>query len=143
MTYTIRQGKLLSGIVFLCGFAFLVAVNHCSLEAFAEQASSHEALHHRETAPDYPENSPVHNHDEGSVCCSTLKAIPASKSFEIRPSLTTSFLSPFEHRASWSDTLLESSDVTTGLSPSAQESPPATPFYRTTYANHAPPVCLA
>ena len=130
----------------VCAIAFLGASNYCNVEAFAAHPTPRQEAHHSATAEHHDEQSttPAHHHDDGSLaCCSAIQAITASK-FEFR--LASAFAWQFHPPApqsSWFASVPEPSRTASGLSPPAREPTPARPFYRTTFASHAPPVSLS
>jgi len=129
--------RLLAGIV---GGAFFLAVNYCACEAVAhehpDQASSHQhapAGHHDES----PSN------EEYNPCCTNLQAIVTPQLSlhlaTISHQLFQAIALPVADAVSLADLSLAPS----GLSPPAREPTTPRPFYRTTFASHAPPVSLA
>ena len=145
-----RRGKqpqrIRAWFAILCSVAFFGAINYCNLEAFAAHPTQSHDAHQSASTGHHEEDSsaPTHHHDEDSVsCCAAMQALATSKSdFNLAshpawqryplalPSLRlVSFLTAFR--------------TASGLSPPVREPPSARPFYRTTYANHAPPARLA
>ena len=113
----------------LCSVAFLLANQYCALEAFAE--------HHDEHAPAVPGH-----HDEAVQCCAVMQAVVASRANLHVASSPAWQLHPLAFESVFVS-VFEPTYAASGLSPPTQESPPAKPFYRTTFASHAPPVHLA
>ena len=141
-----RYHVLHTGIAFSAAVAFLAAINYCNLEAFAAHPTQSHDTHQSAAAEHHDEKSstPAHHHEEGSVsCCSAIQAIATPESnFNLASSPAWQF-QPLVLQSVWVVSFLEPSRPTSGLSPPAREPTPSRPFYRTTYANHAPPVCLA
>jgi hypothetical protein len=141
-----RQHRTNVWFAILCSVAFFGAVNYCNLEAFAAHPTqSHDA--HQSASTEHPEegsSAPTHHHDEDSVsCCAAMQALATSKSDFNLASSPAWQLHPVALQSSWLASFFEPSRTASGLSPPTREPPPARPFYRTTYANHAPPACLA
>ena len=114
----------------LCSVVFLLASQYCALEAFAE--------HHDEHAPAAPGH-----HDEAGQCCAAMQAVVVSRANIHIASSPAWPLHPLALESVWLVSIFEPSHAATGLSPPTQASPQARPFYRTTFASHAPPVYLA
>lgn len=141
-----RPHRISVWFAILCSVAFFGAINYCNLEAFAAHLPQTHELDHAVTAEHHDEESsmPAHHHDENSVaCCSAIQAIAASRVDFHLASTAVGQLHPLVLQSSWLASLLEPSHTASGLSPPAREPTPARPFYRTTFANHAPPVSLA
>ena len=126
-------------LAIVCSVAFVLASNYCNIEALAGDGA-----HHETTGEHHNENAPASGHDEATVCCDALQAVLASK-LDVRLCPVTSWLShPLALKSLRPDALLvEAAHLATGLSPPTREPTPRTPFYRTTFASHAPPVRLA
>ncbi len=141
-----RQKRITAWYAVVCSIAFLGASNYCNLEACtAHSTHAHDAQHAATAQPhDEDSSTPAHHHDENStICCSAMQAIAASTfDFHLASRPAWPFHSP-TLQSSWLASLLKPSRTASGLSPPAREPTPANSFYRTTYANHAPPVHLA
>ena len=139
---SIRWLKVVSArTAIVVSFTFLTATNYCSLEAFAEHVES--SHHHEEASPrSHDEGSSIPDHDQDS-CCATLQAIvtPTTNLHLVHPSAAA--LSFLALSTSGTTTLIDVAHVASGLSPPAREPTPTVPFYRTTFASHAPPIFLA
>jgi hypothetical protein len=141
-----RQQHISAWGAVVCSVAFFGAGNYCTLEAFAAQPSQacetpHAAIpEHHDEGP----SAPTHHSDAGAVaCCSAMQAIAASRvDFRLTPTPAWQ-LHPFALQPSRFVSLLEPSRTANDLSPPPREPTPARPFYRTTFASHAPPVSLA
>ena len=128
--------RFMAWIAVGCSVAFVGASNYCNLEAVAAHPAGHQ--HDEESS------TPAHHHEEGAgVCCSAMQAITTSK-FDCHLASSPAWqLPPLALQSVWLVSFLEPSRTTSGLSPPAREPTPARPFYRTAFASHAPPVCLA
>ena len=135
-----------SEIAVVCSFAFLAASNYCNLEAFAEPTHHHPSSHQSASAEHHEDgaSTPSNQHEEHSVfCCSAMQAVVASRlSYQLASSSVWQ-LHPLILESVWLVSVFAPTRTASGLSPPTQESPPARPFYRTTFASHAPPVSLA
>ena len=124
-------------------FTFLLATNYCVCEAFTGDHAHAESSHHHASAGYHDEQTPT-SQDQHDVCCSTLQAVISSSGTLQVASLTPTGLLPFVLSLSSKSTpRAQVAAVLSGLSPPTQVPPPRLPFYRTTFANHAPPVHLA
>ena len=146
MRWNERQTSLNTWMAVVCSAAFLGASNYCNLEAFTAHLTRCHETHQSAATKDHDEESsiPTHHHDEGSVaCCAAMQALATSKS-EFNPAshLTWQLYPLAPHSLQWAS-FLAPSRAASGLSPPAREPTPARPFYRTTFASHAPPICLA
>ena len=139
-----RQNGLRKSAVLLLSFAFFSATNYCMLETLAAHPT-HGGNSHHSDASDHPgeKGFPTSGNDQDALCCATLHAVLPSKSdiHPVRP--ITGILQLAVLGPSKSSVLVQPSRSAIGWSPPEREPPPAAAFYRTTYANHAPPVCLA
>lgn len=130
----------------LCSVAFFGASNYCNLEAVAAHPAHSERSHHA-TASEHQDNdassTPAHDHEDASdACCAAVQAVTSPKiAFHLTSNLAWQ-LHPLMVRASWLTSLLDPIRAASGLSPPPREPTSVRPFYRTTYANHAPPVRL-
>ncbi len=124
----------------IAGGALLLASNYCVCEAFS---SRHTDSSHHQHAPTSSHHEESPSNHEVDPCCSTLQAVVTPHStfllvagpqllFQEVPLETASIVR-----------LVDLSLAPTGLSPPAREPTSARPFYRTTFASHAPPVCFA
>ena len=141
-----RPQRIRTWFAILCSVAFIGAVNYCNLEVFAAHPTQSHDAHQSASTGHHDEDSsaPAHHHDEDSVsCCAAMQALATSKPDFNLASSPAWQPHPFALQSSWLASFLESSRTASGLSPPTREPPPARPFYRTTYANHAPPVRLA
>ena len=130
----------------VCSVAFLGAINYCTLEALAAHpAQSHDSHPSASTKHHDDESStPAHHHDQDSVsCCLAMQAVVTSKIPFHPTSNLAGQLHPWVLQSAWPGSRLENTCTANGLSPPTREPTPARPFYRTTFASHAPPVYLA
>lgn len=143
-----RRGRVRAWVAGVCSVAFVGAVNYCDLEAFAACPAHTDDSHHAAEPAHHHGESPAtpasHHEQESLTCCAAMQAVTAPKvAFQLASSPAWR-LQPLVLGSSWITSLLEPSRPASGVSPPTREPPPpARPFYRTTYANHAPPVCLA
>lgn len=123
----------------IAGGAFLLASNYCAGEAFSSSHGHTDSSHQHAPASHHDESSSNHEDDP---CCATLQAVvtPHSTLLAAGPQL---LFQEVPLQAAQIVRLIDLSFAPTGLSPPARAPAPSRPFYRTTYANHAPPVCLA
>lgn len=150
----------------VCSAAFFAVSNHCNLEALAAHPVSSESCHRAadraaiEAAKEVPHaaghaassarghsrtsSAPAHPGKNNSVtCCAAMQAVTAPKAdFRLASNSAWQLALPALQPA-WLAAFLEFSRTASGLSPPAYEPIPARPFYRTAYANHAPPRFLA
>ena len=128
-------------VAWVVGGAFVVATHYCVCEALNSDHAHADRSH---------EHAPGGHHDETpsnnayDPCCATLQAVvtPQASLLLFAPGSQTLFQEiPLQSNnvARFVDVPLAPS----GLSPPAREPTPTQPFYRTTFASHAPPVCLA
>jgi len=131
----------------VCSVAFFGASNYCNLEAFTAHSAHGESSHHAAAPTHHDEESssaPVNHHeDESAACCAAMQAVTTPKADFYLTSSSAWQLHPLVVESSWITSLLEPSRTASGLSPPVREPPPARPFYRTTFASHAPPAYLA
>ena len=148
MTLHSRQRKPLKGwVAIVCSVAFLGASNYCNVQAFAEQSASHHDMHQAAAANHHHDEetpTPAQHHEDCSVsCCSAMQAVVTPRvEYRFAASPIWQF-HPLVLESLWLASFLEPSRTASGLSPPAREPTPVTPFYRTTFASHAPPICLA
>lgn len=141
-----RQPRTSTWFVILCSVAFIGAVNYCNIEVFAAHPAQHHDAHQAASTEHHDEDSsaPTHHHDEDSVsCCAAMQALVTSKSDFSLASSSAWQLHPLPLPSLRLASFLVSSRTVSGLSPPAREPTAVRLFYRTTYANHAPPVRLA
>ena len=124
--------------------AFFWAMNYCNVEAFTAHSPDSQTSDQTAPAERHDGDSPAPNHrNEAVMCCTAIQAIMASR-FEFQLSSSATWqLHPLVPQSLWLVSLLEPSRTTSGLSPPTREPTPAGPFYRTTFASHAPPAYLA
>lgn len=138
-----RSNRLLiPGIAAVAAFAFLLASNYCVSEAFTGEHAHPESSHQHTSTGHHDDKTPT-SQDQSDPCCSTLLAAVSSPGiFQIASSTPTllTFLASLGAEVVLRTQL---TTVPSGLSPPAQAPPPRLPFYRTAFASHAPPVCLA
>ena len=121
--------------------AFVLAANYCICEAFSSDA--HEKASHQHAPAGHHDEEPPASHTQSDPCCATLQAVLPTLSHLPLPLASHSLLSDLTVQSVDVLGLADLSFAPTGLSPPAREPTPARPFYRTTYANHAPPAHLA
>jgi len=134
-----RNRFLVPGIAAVAAFAFLLANNYCVCEAFSGEHSHAENADQHAAASHHDESSSNNAYDP---CCSTLQAIGTSQAALILDGPAQLFFHVIrpQHLQLAS---IELPLTASGLSPPAREPTPVQPFYRTTFANHAPPIYLA
>ncbi len=134
-------GRRARWIGLLCSTAFFAASNYCVLETLAAHPAPAEGSHHSDTAG-HDSGIPARG-DDGELCCIALQSVllPATDLHLARPNVPVHSLSASE--APCPKLPITSPGSTIGWSPPERGSPPATPFYRTTFASHAPPAFLA
>ncbi len=114
---------------------FLCATNYCAVEALAEGPIHHEGP----SGHSHNEGVPTPK-DQSDPCCSTLQAV-VTPPFNL---LIVAGPQPlFQEVPLQSPNGVRVADLSlapSGLSPPARAPTPARPFYRTTFASHAPPV---
>ena len=140
------QKSFTKKIAIVCSVAFLGAINYCNLETFAAHSTQSHDTHQSAATEHHDEESstPAHHHDEGSVaCCAAIQALATSKSdFNLASNLVWQ-LHPLVLHSLQLASFLAPSRTESGLSPPTREPPQTRPFYRTTFASHAPPIFLA
>ena len=141
-----RQQRSRAGLALLCSVAFLAASHYCNLEAFAAPPTQSDDTHQSASAEhhDGDSSAPTHHDDEDSVsCCAAMQALAISKSdFNLASHPAWQF-HPLALHSLRLASFLTPSRTASGVSPPVRDPPPARPFYRTTFANHAPPAHLA
>ena len=142
-----RVSALKLGLAVLGSVAFVGAANYCTLEAFETQSAHHERACHTGSAEqqgDESSSTPAHHHEGASLaCCAAMQAIAASRLDVHLASPTTRLLHELAGGVLGGAAVRESARIARGVSPPPQAPMPVQPFYRTTFANHAPPVRLA
>lgn len=139
-----RRARQTQVCAWIAMVAFSVAINYCAWEAFATPPAQNESSHHHETSDHHPEGEhPTESHDEVAGCCETLQAIITSKLDTTAGVVVTQPLDHPRFNVRPLVSLLESSCSTSGRPYPAREPPQERPFYRTTFASHAPPAFLA
>ena len=138
---------LKAGLAALGSLALFGAVNYCTFEAFVAQPTDHERTCHAASAAHHGGDSsslPVHHHQGASLaCCAAMQAIAASRLEGPRAATPTHPLHLLASGVWGGAAVRESTRPARGVSPPRQEPAPVQPFYRTTFANHAPPARLA
>ncbi|GEM_PF-5010848 len=132
-----RSARLIAWIVVA---VFVLATNYCAYETVTNGHARADGDYQRAPAGHHDESSSSHDH---AACCVTLQAVVTQQ-----PSLLLAGASQplLQEIPLQSVHLIRSVDLSlapSGLSPPAREPTPARPFYRTTFANHAPPAYLA
>jgi hypothetical protein len=126
----------------VAAFAFLLAINYCVCEAFSADHAHNEPAQQHSPAGHHDDNTPT-SQDQSDPCCATLQAVVFSPgTFQVASSTTTVLPSVVSLGAEIT-LRTQLATVSNGLSPPARAPTPRLPFYRTTYANHAPPARLA
>lgn len=129
-------------IVWVMGGAFLLATNYCICEVFTNHTHADASHQHAADGHHHDEGSPTSN-TQYDPCCATLQALVPIRSaghlIDVSDQTVRTAALPVVHFAHVADL----SKAPSGLSPPAREPTTTRPFYRTTYANHAPPVYLA
>jgi hypothetical protein len=134
-----RLKPLRGWVAVISAFAFLAAANYCTLEALAAHPAADETSHHSDS---HDAGVPARG-DDGELCCMALQAILQPKTdFGLARSDALVFQLP-ALQARQPELPAHLFRVTSGLSPPIRDPAPRTPFYRTTFASHAPPAFLA
>jgi hypothetical protein len=137
-----RNRRVITGLAAVAALAFAVSMHYCVCETFAGSHPQADASHQHDPSShhDTEHSSPGSQSDP---CCSTLLAITTPReNFNLVGSSAPVLQARLLHTPSLTP-LVELSMAPTGLSPPPRAPTPRLPFYRTTYANHAPPVRLA
>ena len=126
-------------LAWVAGTAFLLATHYCICEAFSSSRGHVDSSHQHAPASHHDESPSNHEDDP---CCATLQAVvtPHSALLVAGPQL---LFQEVPLQAANIVRLADLSFAPTGLSPPAREPTSARPFYRTTFASHAPPIHLA
>jgi hypothetical protein len=141
MTKRFTAPQLMRPFAWIAAGAFLLAANYCICEAFSSDAHE-EASHQHAPAGHHDEQAPA-SHTQSDPCCATLQAVLPTLGHLQLPLASHSLLSDLTVQSVDVPGFADLSFAPTGLSPPAREPTATRPFYRTTYANHAPPVRLA
>jgi hypothetical protein len=140
--YHVARSKVFrTCVAVLCSFAFWAATNYCNLEALAAHPAQSENSSQHHSVDDHHGVVPTPGGEE-ALCCETLHAVLVSK-VDVTPKSLLQRTDPVTIEALGRDILFASPRSAIGWSPPERGPTPPTPFYRTTYANRAPPVCLA
>ena len=137
-----RNNLVISGIAAVAAFAFLLAINYCVCEAFSTDHAQSESSQQHSPSGHHDESGPASNNQSDS-CCATLQAVVFSPGTPQSASSTPTLLRSIVSLGADMPLRTQLTAVPNGLSPPIREPTAPRPFYRTTYANHAPPVRLA
>lgn len=133
-------------LALVCSVGFLGAAQHCTLEAFASHPTEHHGAQHVSAgAQPHEESSAPAQHDQECTvsCCAAMQAVVTS-TIDWQPAWhPAGHLRLAVLRSPQLEASLKLARTMSGLSPPPREPTPARPFYRTTFASHAPPVVLA
>ena len=124
------------------GVAFLLATHYSVCEVFAGGAAQAEASHQPATFGLHDEGTPSSD-THADPCCATLQAIVTPSTSLVFAGASQPFFQDITLSVIAHVRFADLSSASSGLSPPARAPTPARPFYRTTFASHAPPVCLA
>ena len=143
-----RSHNVVAWTSFACAFIFLVAGSYCNLEAFIPHSHSDSPTHHGSAAEHHEHPASVPSHDDheqeaSDICCEAIKTVVVPTVTLELPQFAHELLHPYVAVAVWSGAFVESHRLATGLSPPTRAPTAQQPFYRTTFASHAPPVSLA
>ena len=140
------QKTLSAQAAIVCAIAFVWASNYCNVEAFSSHHSDDHSAHQTADPAHHDDGSSTpgqHHEEDADFCCTTIQAVVASRLDFSLSKASTPLLHALPLQSFWSEALPVPSRTASGLSPPPQELPPARPFYRTTFASHAPPIYLA
>ena len=141
--HTLKQREFLPAATALsCAFTFFVAINYCNVEALSAHPTPSEGFGHHHSTEDHHDGAVPTPSDEDALCCATLHAVPTSKVDVTQRSLIQR-INPITVEVFGRDFPIPPARSASGWSPPERGPTPLTPFYRTTYANHAPPAFLA
>lgn len=126
-------------LVWVVGAAFLLATNYCLSEAFAASHTPSESSHHQAPSGHHDEGSPASG-TQDDPCCTALQAILTPQPSLQLAATTHQLFQAMAVQAADAVRCADRSLAPSGLSPPPREPTPTRPFYRTTFANHAPPV---
>ena len=133
----------MASIAIAAAATFLLAANCCAYEALAHERPHSDGTPYHEAAEHHHHEDRTPSDDQHDPCCSTLQAIVAPQ-VNLHLTLPSQDLFPGPAaEAVEAITFVGLIRVSTGLSPPAREPTPCRPFYRTAFASHAPPICLA
>ena len=142
-----RFQALTLGRAVLVSIALFGAMNYCAFEAFGAPPTHHaRACHAASPEPHEGDSSslPAHQHNGASLaCCAAMQAIAVSRLEAPVASTAIRFLPRLASAVLGGAAVHEEAHAARGISPPPREPTPVQPFYRTTFANHAPPACLA
>ena len=137
-----RQKFIVAGCALLAAVTFLIGINYCAREELVHGPSHHGHAHTNDASSHHENDSqPQSSEHQFDHCCSTLQAIALAPSNLTLSPIRILLLHALALRAVGEDLSRALSYVPTGLSP-PREPTPHVPFYRTTFANHAPPLLL-
>ena len=123
-----RHKFLVVGCTLVAAFTFLIGTNYCVYEELVQG-------HH--------ERDSQHSDDQFDPCCSTLQAIALSPLNLFLAQAPPSILHALALLLVEESPSVALAYAPTGLSHTARAPTPHAPFYRTTFAPHAPPLSLA
>ena len=151
--YTVAQSVLMGHSMMMrwravfISLALFGAMNYCTFEAFGAPPTHHGRACHAASLEHHGDKSsppPARHHEGGSLaCCAAMQAIAAAPLDVHLASVTTRFLHGLASGVLGGAAVRASVRTARGVSPPLREPTPVQPFYRTTFANHAPPVCIA
>jgi hypothetical protein len=134
---SLKWRAMLAPVALASSFAFVLAANYCNLEALSAYPPQSESSDHHHSAGDHHNSAVPTSGDEESLCCAALYAVPGSK-LETSPSLSIHRIELQAAKISGHDVIVIPPRSAISWSPPERGPTPATPFYRMTYANHAP-----
>ena len=138
-----RQRSIIASCASLAAVTFLIGINYCACGELVHGPSHHGHAHTNDASSHHENDSqPQRSEHQFDHCCSTLQAIALAPSNLLLLPMLTRWLHARALRAVGEDRSGALSYVPTGLSP-PREPTPHIPFYRTTFANHAPPLFFA
>ena len=118
----------------------LAASTYCAAEVFVAPTLQSEAPHHHDgSGHQHEDKLPTPGNDDAAVCCATIQAILVSKRDVQIGSVIAQFFHSLALSNPCSDAVGGQFRFASGLRPPTREPTPTTPFYFTTFANHAPP----
>ena len=126
--------------VVVTSVAFLATSAYCAAEVLVGPTPQNEAAHpHDGSGQHHGGQLPTPGSDDAAFCCVTIQAILASK-FDVQGgSVIAQLFLSLTDSSLWSDAVSGQFRLASGLRPPTREPTPTTPFYLTTFANHAPP----
>ena len=129
-------------LAYVASASFLLATNYCLCEVFAGGSSHAEASHQHAPSGHHEDGAPSSDAQD-DPCCSTLQAIVTPQAPVRLSGASQSFFHDVALLVVNGVTFADLSLAPHGLSPPARAPTPSRPIYHTTFASHAPPVCLA